>query len=266
MPALNKQIMVQLAKQRFATLTSQPAVRKTAPTVGRALPLTPTPSLTRSSITLGAARVANVDLSTTIEPICHAICQAHEVWRPQASVVDVVINGPVASLGKIVGPDLAPSIRTFLSASPQAAPAGEAGNAIAAGLGEAWTAYMASFSVPGLPWYPTFAAVPSPMAPPTPNVTTPLAAMTCRASLISPSSLQQAMARHLGNKSAPPQSEQLFDAIATGFHMAVTTWVAAQPVSNVMGKGPVPSFAPPYVPVGPVVHGDTLKTPGHLAA
>ena len=35
-------------------------------------------------------------------------------------------------------------------------------------------------------------------------------------------------------------------------------------VSLVMGMGPIPSFAPPYVPVGPVVGGSTLPTPGHF--
>ena len=35
---------------------------------------------------------------------------------------------------------------------------------------------------------------------------------------------------------------------------------------RVLGKGPVPSFAPPYVPVGPVVGGDNIAVPGHLLA
>jgi len=36
-------------------------------------------------------------------------------------------------------------------------------------------------------------------------------------------------------------------------------------VTNVMGMGPVPAFAPPYVPVGPVVGGSIL--PGqHIAS
>jgi hypothetical protein len=34
----------------------------------------------------------------------------------------------------------------------------------------------------------------------------------------------------------------------------------------VLGKGPIPSFAPPFVPVGPVVMGDNVGTPGHQAA
>jgi hypothetical protein len=33
-------------------------------------------------------------------------------------------------------------------------------------------------------------------------------------------------------------------------------------VTNVLGTGPVPTFAPPYVPVGPVVGGVANMTPG----
>jgi hypothetical protein len=33
-------------------------------------------------------------------------------------------------------------------------------------------------------------------------------------------------------------------------------------VTNVLGTGPVPTFAPPYVPVGPVVGGVGNMTPG----
>ena len=32
------------------------------------------------------------------------------------------------------------------------------------------------------------------------------------------------------------------------------------------GKGPIPTFAPPFVPVGPVVAGDNIGTPGHVIA
>jgi hypothetical protein len=34
----------------------------------------------------------------------------------------------------------------------------------------------------------------------------------------------------------------------------------------VLGKGPIPTFAPPFVPVGPVVMGDNIAVPGHLIA
>jgi hypothetical protein len=38
--------------------------------------------------------------------------------------------------------------------------------------------------------------------------------------------------------------------------MSFTIWSVNSQVTLVMGKGPVPTYAPPYVPTGPVVGGD----------
>jgi len=70
------------------------------------------------------------------------------------------------------------------------------------------------------------------------------------------------MTRRFGG--ATPLSTPFFDAIAAGFDAVVSLWLPAQQVTNVLGKGPVPTFAPPYVPVGPVVMGDNIASPGHL--
>ena len=44
-----------------------------------------------------------------------------------------------------------------------------------------------------------------------------------------------------------------------------TTWLCSQQVMMVMGMGPVPTYNPPYVPVGSVVNGYVIPSPGHLA-
>ena len=35
---------------------------------------------------------------------------------------------------------------------------------------------------------------------------------------------------------------------------------------DLLGKGPIPTFAPPVVPMGPVVMGDNIGAPGHVLA
>ena len=55
-------------------------------------------------------------------------------------------------------------------------------------------------------------------------------------------------------------------AIATVLSLAFLMWLPMQQVMLVMGKGPIPTFAPPFVPVGPVVGGDNIAAPGHLMA
>jgi hypothetical protein len=72
------------------------------------------------------------------------------------------------------------------------------------------------------------------------------------------------MKRRLTNP--PADVTSFFQAIAEGFQTAVGVWIPGQPVSNVMGTGPCPNFAPPYVPTSPVIAGDTLGTSGHLNA
>lgn len=42
-------------------------------------------------------------------------------------------------------------------------------------------------------------------------------------------------------------------------------WLGAQMVTGVLGHGPVPSFAPPHSPVGPVMGGEAMPNPGCLA-
>jgi len=56
----------------------------------------------------------------------------------------------------------------------------------------------------------------------------------------------------------------LFDAIAKAFNTVFQVFKASTMVQNVLGMGPIPTFVPPFVPVGPVVMGTVIPTPGVL--
>jgi hypothetical protein len=77
--------------------------------------------------------------------------------------------------------------------------------------------------------------------------------------------LKQEMVDALGEPDALHHKE-LFDAIAQGVAACFLSWLPQQQVSLVLGKGPIPTFAPPFVPAGPVVAGDVISAPGHLMA
>jgi hypothetical protein len=144
-------------------------------------------------------------------------------------------------------------------------------DAVAKGVSKCFKDWQDKVIVPGLPWYPAFAAFPGPMAPPMPNVPTPLIACpSAMMSAMTPMTLKSEMDSALdgGMKEKDPtkQFEALHDAIGTVVAAAFLIWLPMQQVMLVMGKGPVPSFAPPYVPVGPVVGGDNSAAPGHLAS
>jgi hypothetical protein len=64
---------------------------------------------------------------------------------------------------------------------------------------------------------------------------------------------------------ADPQAlhaSDLFDAIAKAFNTVFQTFKASTLVNNVLGMGPVPTFAPPFVPAGPVLMGSVIPMPG----
>lgn len=194
-----------------------------------------------------------------IDGICSAICSAWSQWQSMATLVGVVIAGPTASVGQIVGPPWTPLI---LASAPKAGPSElKYSNAIANTLGTAWLSYTATFKVPGLPWYPAFAALPSPVAPPTPNIPCPIGTLTNVPVSVSPAILKQQMVGMLADPMAPFHGE-LFECVCDAFDKCLTTWKLSTMVTNVLGTGPVPTFAPPYVPVGPVVGGVGTMTPG----
>ena len=105
-----------------------------------------------------------------------------------------------------------------------------------------------------------------------PNIPMPL--ITCvsskMADIITPDTMKSEMGSALdgGLKDKDPekQYEALHDGIATVLSLAFLMWLPMQQVMLVLGKGPIPSFAPPFVPVGPVVGGDNIAAPGHLMA
>ena len=196
-----------------------------------------------------------------LDGICAAICQAWSAWQSAASISGVVVNAVAASAGQVAGPPWMPAI--LGSAPMDTDMEAKYSKAIAAAVSDGWQSYQSSISVPGLPWYPAFAAVPAPVAPPAPNVPVPIAALTQVTASIGKSALKQAMIGNLGDSQAH-YHEQLFDAVADAFEKSFQTWQASTMVTNVLGTGPVPSFNPPWVPVGPVVGGSGTMAPGGL--
>jgi hypothetical protein len=198
-------------------------------------------------------------IGSFIDDTCSAICSAWSQWQTAATMVGIVINAVTATGGQIVGPPWTPLI---LAKAPKSSPMEmKYSNVIAQVIGTAWLSFTATVKVTGMPWYPAFAAVPSPVAPPAPNVPCPFAALTQVPMSISCNVLKMQMVGQLGDPNAPFHQE-LFEAISDAFEKTYNLWKVSTMVTNVLGTGPVPTFAPPYVPVGPVVGGVGTMTPG----
>lgn len=231
MPAISQQTITDMARQRFQTINLPQGADRN--------------------------RFANY-----IATMCGAVAQAVDSWRKAAHLDGVKIMAVSAIGGKL---------RSGVSIEQQIlqrAPAGwePYNRAIAAGVHNQFHSFANEVTVPGLPWYPAFAAFPAPVAPPMPNQPTPL--MTI-ASTASRHLKEGAITDMIYNKMPNPKpscGKEVAVAIGFGIEKAAFVWLVAQQVMNVMGKGPVPSFAPPYVPVGPVVNGDIIPVPGHIAS
>ena len=194
-----------------------------------------------------------------IDGVCSAICSAWSQWQSTPTLVGVIVAGPTASGGQIVGPPWTPLI---LASAPKSTPMEmKYSNVIAQVIGTSWLTFTATVKVTGMPWYPAFAALPSPVAPPTPNIPCPFAALMQVPVSISASVMKMQMVGQLADPQAPFHQE-LFESICDAFEKSYNIWKASTMVTNVLGTGPVPTFAPPYVPVGPVVGGVGNMTPG----
>ena len=194
-----------------------------------------------------------------IDGMCDAICSAWSQWQSTASMAGIVINAVAAFGGKVVGPPLAPLI---LASAPKSSPSElKYSQVISTVIGNAWLQYTMAFTVKGMPWYPAFATMALPIAPPTPNVPCPIVAISAGTSLAGKNLMKPQMISQLGDPRAPFHAE-LFDAICDAFEKCLTLWETSTMVTNVIGVGPVPTFAPPYVPLGPVMGGTGTMLPG----
>jgi len=201
-----------------------------------------------------------------------AVKFSHDLWKLQAKFKDlkVMAVSAIGTPGCLDGPKLESNIKNFPKCAGWTGNAKKLRDAVAKGVSKNFDEWRKQVTVPGLPWYPAFAAFPAPQAPPMPNVPVPLiACVSAKMTKITvPNQLKKAMLNELAKKIKDEDHDKhydtCFEAIATVLSLAFTIWLASQQVMLVMGKGPIPSFAPPYVPVGPVVAGDNIAAPGHL--
>ncbi|MDY0060189.1 MAG: hypothetical protein RBU45_10295 [Myxococcota bacterium] len=201
------------------------------------------------------------DFDKYIDGITKAICAAQGQWQDAAMFTVGIINGPSCNItpASLQGPPLGPLI--LANNPPMATPQEiKYTNAIANAIGTAWQAWQ--LGVMGTLMYPpTFAFMTSPVHPPTPNIPLPIAAMSSSGeSMLSGSSLKGLMVSNLGDPQALHHAD-LFDSLGNAFNTVFTSWKPATMITGLNGTGPIPSFAPPYVPGGPVAGGAVIPCP-----
>ncbi len=213
-----------------------------------------------------AAKDISDKVKTFVDAAIDKTAQAIDMWRLQAKLKDLKVMAVccIGTPGCLDGPKLKDTV-------PYSTWIGKENNekvyikAVVEGVTDAWDQWASKVMVPGLPWYPAFAAYPGPMAPPMPSIPMPL--------IVCPSPMMVKLAVFMQLKSCildkfkegdldgddtDKQHDAIFESIAMGLSTNFLTWLPMQQIMLVMGKGPVPTFAPPYVPVGPVVMGGEI--------
>lgn len=183
---------------------------------------------------------------------------AAKEWLSHSMIVNVVIHGPIGTLtpgGLRSTSDFRSSMIVKMQQNGVPMPITLA---FCDALSQAWNAWFEGYTVQLS--YPTFAAVAGHVAPPTPCVPQPLkSGASLNAHRLTPFLLAADIQAKLGKAGAEGDASKAVDDFANWFSERFSAWRSVALLVNVMGKGPVPTFAPPYVPVGPVVGGDTLS-------
>jgi len=192
-----------------------------------------------------------------------AAMSAFSAWRGSV-MFSLSISGPAAfgAPGCASGLNVSGMILGSVSTAGLSAEDRQVAQASAEAIGGCLASFQGSIQVPGLPWYPAFAAWPGPMAGPMPSIPSPLVSIS-NVGAVAPSAITAAITQRLGGGATPIAASKgaAIGAAVGGHYMGL---VASASVRNVMGRGPVPSFAPPFVPVGPVINGSTIPTGGHI--
>lgn len=211
-----------------------------------------------SSTALSSNAATQMEEIAVAKKLLAAVAKAIDMWKPQVQITGKV-NGPTVIItpGGLTGPPLAPLIRMNLVGQGVAP---ETGDKFANVMGTAWQQWQASFAVTW-PAYPAFAAWPGPEAPPTPNAPFPVA-MGYAGNALSASTLRNTLLLQFPNATAP--QKQAIEAFATAAASNFDIWRNTTQVRNLVGSGPVPAFAPPFVTAGQVVGGTAKLLPGGL--
>jgi hypothetical protein len=203
-----------------------------------------------------------LDWNTVAKLSAEAFRIAVNEWIVRARVQGGRVSGSAAILpaGSLVSDVSIDKRMVELLAASQVSPI--VSTPIANVLAGAWYEWAGGFQmqIPGA--YPALAAVPAPSAPPTKATVSPLLSQGSSAgegSLKAPVLAARLVAalrmQALGVAAGSP--DQAMQNLAAWVDGSFTQWKNTVRMTSLIGRGSVPTYAPPYVPVGPVIRGET---------
>ncbi len=196
-----------------------------------------------------------------------SIARGVDAWAAGAGVAGGEVNGSAV----FVPPGALNSDVDFRQGVDDALLKAGAGEDVAAALSgvawEGWRGWSSSYSLSLPDGVRAFAAVPGPEAPSTTLEPMRLHDGSALGRIgMSADAQSEALRRLLAQHLNEPGAADAIDRYTRWYEKSFDKWFQHAIVENLVAKGPVPSFAPPYVPVGPVVRGDVSGTAVLVAA
>jgi hypothetical protein len=185
------------------------------------------------------------------------------LWIAMARVGNARIDGPLLTIpagGLTSAVNFEGTLLMALLGAGASPPVAQGWSAAVWG---AWEKWYSTWTLAGVLAYPSFAAFPAPAAPPTPNV--PFFVATGRPLFegsVRDNNLEARIKQEIGSAAKEHGAVEAVHEFAVWFWNSFQLWHPTATFANLLGQGPVPSFAPPYVPVGPVVGGSVMSMPG----
>ncbi len=207
-----------------------------------------------AAVGLGASIKAHARPASSDEAAvaAEAVLDAFNRWLAQATYEGGDVRGVIVRGGSLDSPvDIAEEVEQDLLAQRLDR---DLARAVALTAHEAWTSWARGWSLPPSRAFPEFAAVASPEAPTRPSKPVKLAPRASRGfQLLGAARLEQELCDKLRSCQPGDARSDLVRKIARLVGQQVAEWSAVAMVEGILAGGSVPTFAPPYVPVGPVV-------------
>jgi hypothetical protein len=189
-----------------------------------------------------------------LDRLCKGVADTWKLWQNTAILVGASVNGANVVGGDVLGPDVAALVRAVAAGGSPADQ--EAAAVFASAFGDAFTRWQASIKVPGLPLFPDFVYYRGALAPPTPSLPTPIKSLAFNADSF------DALPKFIYVDNEATRDVLLALAMAIG--PIFREWLERTLILSLVGTGPVPSYAPPSSPGGPVSAGFVIGAPGFL--
>jgi hypothetical protein len=184
-----------------------------------------------------------------------AVASGVDAWTLDSAVLGAEMNGSALFLapGTLDGPSFAPAVQ--LAVSDAGAPP-EVAAALAQALWQPWATWSRDYTLFIPKAVKGLAAVAAPEVGPVTLATKPLKKGSAPGKIALTSDVLREIVLQLVPGAKEPTAAAPLGALVTWYASRFSRWYRGAKLANlVMGKGPIPTFAPPYVPVGPVVGG-----------